>query len=684
MQIRDFLKPEGILIGCTTSDKKSVLDTLVELHDRCGNLKNAAAYYDQVLIREEEGTTAVGGATAIPHAQGGAVRRTGLCAMTLQEGIEWGAPDGGPVQLIFLIAAPGQGSEHLTVLSRLITMLMNKSIARALIRAESPEAFLAILEEEENTRRMEPHKIPMPSPRTFPPDWTNVQSVEFGTDQAFGAQDIYRILAVVSQRGGAGDPDNGYAYMATQALHSAAAQLGATIKVESHDREGVENLLTKSEIEQAAAIVIVSDTPVDLARFDGKHLVRGSLGDGIRCGEKMLRRALSDTAPVYHHNTPRQKSSRERVKKEKHEASIPHVLGFLHEGAARILPFYAAGGFLRIIGFLIDLFTGVSYTASFGYTTPAAALFYSVGTMLLSLALPVLSASIAQALAGRWAFVPGFAGGCLAITGTTVYSAEGGISSGLFGALLAGISAGVLVRLLQKLFAGAGDGISHFFYTFLGVLLTGVAVCGVNPLAQALYDGTAWVLDAASGSSEILLGAVLGACVAVDMGGPLSQAAYAFSYAQSAGTALAAVTTAAMTVPLALALACAVFRSRFPLVERQNGPVNFLLGMGGIVEGGIPYAAAEPGRILPGCVVGSAVSGALAAAFHCTVSAAGGGMFAFGAMTGWTYALLSVTVGAIIGMFLLGALGKVHAPQQDSKSAASPTKTAVLQQNSVS
>lgn len=683
MQIRDFLKPEGILIGCTASDKKSVLDTLVELHDRCGNLKNAAAYYEQILIREEQGTTAVGGATAIPHAQGSAVRRTGLCAMTLQEGIGWGAPDGGPVQLIFLIAAPDQGSEHLTVLSRLITMLMNKSIARALIRAESPEAFLAILEEEENTRRMEPHKIPMPSPRAFPPDWTGIQNVEFGAEQAFKSQDVYRILAVVSQSGGEGDVDNGYGYMAAQALHSAAAQLGVTIKIESRDREGVENLFTKREIEQAAAIVIVSDTPVDLARFDGKHLVRGSLGEGIRSGEKMLRRVLSDSAPVYHHNTPRQKNSPERGKREKRSAAGPQISNFLQEGAARVFPFYAAGGLLQLLGFLIDLFAGASYTASFGYTTPAAALFYTVGTILLSLALPVLSASIAQEMSGKWAFVPGFAGGCLAALGATVYRVAGGISSGLFGALLAGLAAGVLIKILQKLFAGAGEGISCFFYTFLGVLLTGAAVCGANPLAQGLYDGAALILDAASGSSQILVGAVLGACVALDMGGPLSQAAYAFGYAQEGGTALAAVTTAAMTVPLALALACVVFRGRFSSAARQNGPVNFLLGIGGIAEGGIPYAAAAPGRILPGCMVGGAVSGALAAAFACKASTAGGGILAIGAMTGWTYALLSVTVGAIIGMFLLGALGKVHAPQQDSRSAASPKKAAVLQQHSV-
>ncbi len=684
MQIRDFLRPEGILIGCSASDKKSVLDTLVELHDRCGNLKNAAAYYEQVLIREEEGTTAVGGATAIPHAQGNAVRRTGLCAITLQEGVQWGAPDGRPVQLIFLIAAPGQGNEHLTVLSRLITMLMNKSVARALIRAESPEAFLKILEEEEKTRRMEPYKNPMPSLHTFPPDWKHVQNVEFGADQAFGTQDIYRILAVVSQSGEEGDPNNGYAYMATQALHSAAAQLGASIKVETHERDGVENPLAKREIERAEAVVIVSDTPVDLTRFDGKHLVRGSLGDGIRSGEKMLRRALSDTAPVYHHNTPRQKNGGERTKKEKREPAQPSLSSFLQEGAGRVFPFYVAGGLLQAVGFWIDFFTGASHTDTFGYTAPAAALFYTVGTMLLSLALPVLSGSIAQAMAGRWAFLPGFAGGCLAVTGATVYSNMSGISYGLFGALLAGFAAGVFIRLLKRLFAGFSDGISHFLYTFLGMLLTGAAVCGVGPLATALYDGIYWVLDTVSGSSGILLGAILGACIALDMGGPISQAAYAFGYAQGGSSALAAVTTASMTVPLAIALACVVFRSRFSLYGRQNGPVNFLLGIGGIVEGGIPYAAAAPGRILPGCVIGSAVSGALTAAFDCTASAARGGIMAFGVMTGWTYALLSVIVGTIIGMFLLGALGKVHAPEQDSKSAAAPEKAAVLQENSVS
>ncbi|MCI8612067.1 MAG: PTS transporter subunit EIIA [Clostridiales bacterium] len=682
MQIRDFLKPEGILIGCGASDKKSVLDTLVELHDRCGNLKNAAAYYEQVLIREEEGTTAVGGATAIPHAQGSAVRRTGLCAVTLQEGVQWGAPDGGPVQLIFLIAAPGQGSEHLAVLSRLITMLMNKSVARALIRAESPEAFLAILEEEENGRRMEPHKIPMPSPRKYPPDWTNVQTVEFGAEQAFGSQDCYQVLAVVSQNAGEPGQDNGYVYMATQALHSAAVQVGVSIKVETHNREGVENTFTPQEIEQAEAVVIVSDAPVDMTRFDGKHVVRGSLGDGIRSGEKILRRALLDTAPVYHHSTPRQKNGGERVKKEKRAPTRPILSHFLQAGAARVLPFYAAGGLLRFIGFLIDFFMGVSYTESFGYTTPPAALFYTVGTMLFSLALPVLSASIAQAMAGKWAFAPGFTGGLLAATGTTVYTMEDGISAGLFGALLAGLCAGVLVRILQKLFSRLPDGVFGFLYTFLGVLLTGAAVCGVNPLATALYDGSYWLLSIAADNSGVLLGALLGVCVALDMGGPLTQAAHAFAYAQGVPAALAALTTATITVPLAIALACVVFRGRFPMAQRQAGPINFFLGIGGIVQGGIPYAAAAPVRIILGCAVGSAVAGALTAAFACAAASAGGGLLTFGAMTGWIYALLSVTAGTIIGMFLLGALGKVHTPEHDVQ-RVSPPKTAVLQQNSV-
>lgn len=683
MEIRDFLKPEGILIGCGASDKKSVLDTLVELHDRCGNLKNAAAYYEQVLVREEEGTTAVGGATAIPHAQGSAVRRTGLCAITLQEGIQWGAPDGGPVQLIFLIAAPGQGSEHLAVLSRLITMLMNKSVARALIRAESPEAFLAILEEEENGRRMEPHKIPMPSPRKFPPDWTNVQNVEFGAEQAFSPQDFYRVLAVVSQSAGEAMQDNGYVYMATQALHSAAVQVGASIKVETHGREGVENTFTPREIEQAEAVVIVSDAPVDMARFDGKHVVRGSLGDGIRSGEKMLRRALSDTASVYHHNTPRQKNGGERAKKEKRAFVLPSLSQFLQAGAVHVLPFYAAGGLLRLIGFFIDLFTGASYTESFGYSTPASALFYTVGTMLLSLALPVLSASIAQAMAGKWAFVPGFTGGLLAVAGTTLYTIEGGISSGLFGALLAGLSAGVLVRLLQKVFSRLPDGVSGFMYTFLGALLAGTAVCGVNPLAAALYDGAYWLIGIAADASGILLGALLGMCAAVDMGGPLTQAAHAFAYAVGNPNALAALAAATITVPLAIALACVVFRGRFPMAQRQIGPVNFFLGIGGIIQGGIPYAAAAPVRILPGCVIGSAVTGALTAAFACSAASVGGGMLTFGSMTGWMYALLSVTAGTIIGMFLLGALGKVHTPERDGKSV-SPPKAAVIQQKSVS
>lgn len=684
MQIRDFLMPEGILIGYNAHDKKSVLDMLVELHDRCGDLKNAAAYYEQVLAREEEGTTAVGGATAIPHAQGGAVRRTGLCAMTLQEGVDWGAPDGGPVQLVFLIASPGQGSEHLSVLSRLITMLMNKSVACALIRAESPEAFLAILEEEEQARRMEPHKIPMPKPRDYPPDWTGVEPAtpKEPAGYAFGSQDLYRILAVVSQPE-EGTADNAYVYMATQALQSAAAQLGVEIKVETWESEGVENALTDREIQQAQAIVITADGPVDMARFDGKRVVRGTLGDGIRYAEKMLRRALSDTAPVYHQNVPWRKGGREKQSTEAKSRSLPSLSEYLQKGAASVLPFYAAGGLLKVIGFLIDLFVGAPYTDTFGYTSPAASLFYTLGAMLFTFALPVLSASIAQAMAGKWAVVPGFAGGWLAAIGATFEKVGGGISSGLFGSLLAGLAAGVLTLLLQKLFSSLPTVMSYFLYTLCGVILTGAAVCGINPLAAALYDGVYGLLETAGSINTILLGAMLGACAALDMGGPISRAAFAFAGIQG-GTALASAAVAAITVPISVALAASVFRGRFPLPQRQNGPANYILGLGGILEGALPFAAASPLRIIPACLVGSAVAGSITAAFGCSTAASTGGLFVFASMDGWMYALLAVITGVIIGMFLLAALGKVHAPEDTAESVSSGRQKAPVQQESTS
>lgn len=679
MQIRDFLMPEGILIGYNAQDKKGVLDMLVELHDRCGNLKNAASYYEQVLAREEEGTTAVGGATAIPHAQSGAVRRTGLCAVTLREGIDWGAPDGAPVQLVFLIASPGQGSEHLSVLSRLITMLMNKSVARALIRAESPEAFLSILEEEEQARKMEPHKIPMPKTRDYPPDWTDVQTADprDSVEHAFGTQEYYRLLAVVSQPE-EGIADNAYVYMATQALQSAAVQLGVEIKVETWESEGVENALTEQEIQRAQAVVIAADGTVDMTRFDGKRVIRGSLGDGIRCGEKMLRRALSDTVPVYHQNAHRKGAKKAHRAAER--PALPSLFGYLQKGAAASLPFYAAGGLLKMLGLWIDLFLGVPYTADLGYTSPAASLFYSLGAMLLTFALPVLSCAVARAMAGRWAVVPGFAGGWLAAVGATLEKSGGGISSGLFGVLLAGLGAGVVTLALQKLFSSLPTAFSGFLYTFLGVLCTGAAVCGVHPLAAALYSGTLSLLETAQGSSAILLGALLGACAALDMGGPLSRAAFVFASMQG-GEALACVAAAAVTVPLSTALAASVFRGRFPLPQRQNGPANYLLGLSGILEGAAPFAAASPLRILPACLVGSAAAGSITAAFGCSTTVSFGGVFAFGAMDGWMYALLAVITGALIGMLLLAALGKVHVPEEDARDVSSERQTPMKQES---
>lgn len=681
---------EGIVIGSAASDKKSVLDTLVELHNRCGNLKNAAAFYEQVLSREEEGTTAVGGATAIPHAQGGAVRRTGLCAMTLQEGIDWGAPDGRPVQLIFLIAAPVQGGEHLAVLSRLITMLMNKTVARALTRAETPEAFLAILEEEETARRMDPYKIPMPQRRNFPPDWSDIPPPDIpdikSAGTAFGSQEFYRVLAVISkapEKGDAQTEDNAYVYMASQALHSAAGQLGIAIKAETHDRDGSENLLSAQEIEQAEAIVIAADGPLDMSRFDGKRVVRGSLGDGIRNGEKMLRRAASGTASVYHSMSLRQKTKTKT--KEKTHRSLPALSPYLHKGAARVLPFYAAGGLLKIIGFLIDLAAGISPAASFGYTTRIASLFFTVGTMLLTFALPVLAASIAEAVAGKWGFAPGFIGGWLAAIGGSYLKIGGGISSGIFGALFAGLAAGAFTRLLEKSLSriqdpskGAG---AYFVCTLCSVILTGGAICAVAPLASALYDGAYRLLEAAGGVSGILSGALTGAYTALDMGGPLSRAAYAFAAADG-GTALAAVTAAWITVPLSVALAATVFRGHFPLYQRQGGPVNYILSIGGILEGAVPYAAANPLRVIPACLIGSATSGAVTAAFGCTVSSSVGGMFALRTAAGWMYILPAIAVGSIISMFLLAAFHRAHAGKQEESTAALQQSTA-LQQESV-
>lgn len=689
MQIQDFIQAEGIIIGSTASDKKSALDTLVELHNRCGNLKNAAAFYEQVLTREEEGTTAVGGATAIPHAQSGAVRRTGLCAMTLQEGIDWGAPDGRPVQLIFLIAAPEQSGAHLTVLSRLITMLMNKTVARALARAETPEAFLAILEEEEKARRMEPYRIPVPQPRNFPPDWSDVPPAAFSdaADTAFQSQEAYRFLAVVSQAPGKGEADmqdNAYVYMASQALHSAAVQLGIALKVETHGKDGSENLLLKKEIEQAEAILIAADGPLDLSRFDGKHIVRGSLGDGIRNGEKMLRRAVSGTAPVYHHPSPRQKSKTKGREKNPH--SLPSLSPYLQKGAARILPFYAAGGVLKMIGFLIDLIAGAPSVESFGYTSPAASLFYTVGSMLLTFALPVLSASVAEAVAGRLGFTPGFIGGWLAGIGASYYKIGGEISSGMFGALLAGLAAGVLTMLAQKLFShslGASEsGTAFFICTLCGVVLTSAVMCAVNPLASVLYDGAYRLLEAANGISSILSGALVGAFAALDMGGPLSRAAYVFGTAENS-TALAAVTAAWIVIPLAIAMTVSVFRGRFPLFRRQGSFVNYILSIGGILEGGIPWAAANPLRVIPACLVGSSIAGAITAAFNCTVSSSVGGMLALRTANGWIYMLLAVTVGSIISMFLLAAFDKTHVGERFTEDTASARQPAALQHESV-
>ncbi|MBQ5560312.1 MAG: PTS sugar transporter subunit IIA [Lachnospiraceae bacterium] len=635
MRITDLLKDEGILLNASVKDKQDAVNTLVNLHEKAGNLSDKESYTKGILAREEQGSTAIGEGIAIPHAKNAGVKNAGLAAMTVPDGVDYDALDGQPSNLFFMIAAPEKGGDvHLEVLSRLSTILMDEQFRKDLLAAKDKKEFLSIIDKKEIEK--------------------------FGEEaKAEPEKKGYRILAVTACPTGIA-----HTFMAAEALEKKGAEMGYALKAETNGSGGAKNVLTKEEIEQADGIIVAADKNVEMARFEGKKVLKVKVADGIHKPQELIQKIIDGDAPVYHHHGAADTATESSGEKERIGRQIyKHLMN----GVSHMLPFVIGGGILIAIAFLLDDYS--INPSNFGSNTPLAAWFKTVGGTAFGFMLPILAGYIAYSIADRPGLAAGFVGGMIATKGWEFTDlTDHAAVPGFIGALFAGFAAGYLVLLLEKLcekLPQSLEGIKPvLIYPVVGILTIGAVMCLVDPFFSWLNVVLADALGSMSGSSKIILGLILGGMMSVDMGGPVNKAAYVFGTGALANQdeagfmIMAAVMVGGMVPPLVIALATTFFKNRFTAAERKSGPVNYIMGLCFISEGAIPYAAADPLRVIPSCVVGSATAGALSMAFGCTLRAPHGGLFVVPVIGNWPLFLLAMLIGSVVGMLLLAILKK--------------------------
>ena len=631
MRITDLLDKNSVMLGAAPSDKKQALEQAVALMAKSGKIADEEAYKKQVFAREEESTTGIGEGIAIPHGKCDAVIKPGLAAMVIPNGVDFESLDDEPVTLLFLIAAPNtKDNVHLDVLSRLSVMLMDEDFTAKLRAAKSVDEFMKIIDD--------------------------ADSEKAGIDERLKTDEgkVSKILAVTSCPTGIA-----HTYMAAEGLEKAAAKAGCTIKIETRGSGGAKNVLTEQEIADADCIIVAADAKVPMERFDGKHVLECQVSDGISKADELIERALKQDAPIYKSG----KHTEETVKSKGKSDSFAHRIYMqLMNGVSHMLPFVVGGGILIAIAFLIDgqsvdiNLLSAAERANFGTITPAAAFFKGIGGVAFGLMLPVLAGFIAEAIADRPGLALGFVGGMIAANG----------KSGFLGALAAGFIAGYVILLLKKVCDKLPESLEKLapvlFYPVFGILIMGAAMnFVVEPVMGAINTGLNSGLASMSGTSKVLLGFILGAMMSVDMGGPFNKAAYVFGAASIAAgnyDIMAAVMIGGMVPPCAIALATIFFKNKFTKEERQSGPVNIIMGLAFITEGAIPYAASDPLHVLPACIIGAGVSGALSEVFNCTLMAPHGGIFVFPVVGNALMYLVALVIGTAVSTVLLGVFKK--------------------------
>ena len=650
MRITDLLSKESIRLDGVSSTKKETIRAMADLMEKSGKISDKNAYIEGLIKREEERTTAVGEGIAIPHYKGSAVTKPGLAAMVIKDGTDFDSIDGEPVKLIFAIAAPDtKENVHLDVLSKLSVLLMDEDFSQKLINAKSVEEFISIIDDAETAK-------------------DNAESEQVTTSDK-------KILAVTGCPTGIA-----HTYMAAEGLQKAAEKAGCAIKVETRGSGGAKNVLTESEIAEADCIIVAADTKVPMERFNGKKVIVTQVSDGISKADELIAKALGGNVPIF---TAKESEEGVSAKSDNKEGIGHRIYKHLMSGVSHMLPFVIGGGILIAIAFLLDDFT--IDPSNFGMNTPIAAFFKTIGGIAFGLMLPVLAGFIAYSIADRPGLAVGFVGGMLASTGNsileftnsysggingylanTVFNSSGTTVSGFLGALVAGFAAGYIILVLRKACEKLPEALEKIapvlIYPVVGILAMGLLMLFiVEPIMGTVNTVLNNGLASMGGSSKLILGMILGGMMAIDMGGPFNKAAYVFGTAAIAAgnyDIMASVMIGGMVPPCAIALATLLFKDKFTKEERESGPTNFIMGLAFITEGAIPFAAADPIHVLPACIIGSGLAGALSMAFGCTLMAPHGGIFVVPVMGNALLYLVAVVIGTVVSAVLLGVLKK--------------------------
>lgn len=610
MRITELLDIRSIALDAAPKSKQETLDAAVALMVKSGKITDEDAYRAQVYAREEESTTGIGEGIAIPHGKCDAVNKPGLAAMVIPNGVDFDSLDGEPVTLLFLIAAPNtKDNVHLDVLSKLSMMLMDEEFTKSLRNARTPEEFLAIIDRADEEKKSVDERLAEP--------------VEAKENQV-------KILAVTSCPTGIA-----HTYMAAEGIEKAAKAKGCFVKVETRGSGGAKNVLTAQEIADADCIIVAADAQVPMDRFDGKKVIQRQVSDGISKADELIELAMSGNAPVYKSGNAQTAAASTK----KNSGGILIAIAFL------------------IDGLLVDMNSlDAAARSNFGTITPAAAMFKQIGGVAFGFMLPVLAGYIAMAIGDRPALALGFVGGMMASSGT----------SGFLGALVAGFAAGYIILVLRKACEKLPEALEKIapvlIYPVVGILAMGLLMLFiVEPIMGTVNTVLNNGLASMGGSSKLILGMILGGMMAIDMGGPFNKAAYVFGTAAIAAgnyDIMASVMIGGMVPPCAIALATLLFKDKFTKEERESGPTNFIMGLAFITEGAIPFAAADPIHVLPACIIGSGLAGALSMAFGCTLMAPHGGIFVVPVMGNALLYLVAVVIGTVVSAVLLGVLKK--------------------------
>ena len=640
MKIVDLLQKQGINLNFTPSTKEQCINELVDLMDKTGNLKDKEEYKKAILAREELSTTGIGEGIAIPHGKTSAVKKASLAAAISKNGVDYDSLDGAPAHLFFMIAVPDNSDNlHLEVLARLSTILMDEKFRTSLINCSDTDQFLKLIDKKEIEK--------------FPEEVKG--DIEMSNNG-------YKVLAVTACPTGIA-----HTYMAAESLESKGKEMGVSIKVETNGSGGAKNILTKEEIKNADCIIIAADKNVEMARFDGKRVIKTKVADGIHKATELIEKATSGKAPIYHHEGGSDDSSSDMES----EGIGRQIYKHLMNGVSHMLPFVVGGGILIALAFLFDTFNPAN-PGGFGSGTPLAAFFMNIGGGAFGFMMPVLAGYIAMSIADRPGLAVGFVAGAIAKAGTTYASCFDSkiavVSGGFLGALFAGFVAGYIVLGLKKACKVLPDSLEGIkptlIYPLFGILLTGIVMVIVNPFFGGLNTGITGLLNSMGGTSKVLLGIVVAGMMAIDMGGPFNKAAYVFGTAalatgnENGYLIMAAVMAGGMVPPLAIALCTTFFGNRFNENQRKSGLTNYIMGLSFITEGAIPFAAADPLRVIPSCIVGSATAGALATLFNCTLRAPHGGIFVVPVIGNPFGYLAAVAIGSVVGMVMLAVLKK--------------------------